>query len=205
MLYMNCSMITKIPFTVVDVETTGGRAGADRVIEVAAVKICGGEIIDSFSTLINPGRGIPPMITWLTGITDKMTAGAPVFGEITGKFKKFLGDTVFAAHNVEFDYRFIDMECVLADSGALTNSTVCTLRLARRVFPGLLYYNLSDLCSTLRVPLKRAHRALDDATATAKILIRMLNKLDACGLGAHERFRYFYALPPRECADLLKA
>lgn len=194
----------EIPFVVVDVETTGGTAGrGDRIIEFAAVKVHGGEIVDTFSTLVNPARDIPPVITWLTGISRSMVSGAPLFAEIAPRVADFLSGHVFVAHNVTFDYNFVDMELVLADQGGLASPQLCTIKLARRVFPGLLHYNLGDLCRTMKVPLAKAHRAENDAVATAHLLIRMLKKLRACGFEDRQSFNEFYARSPAECAAML--
>ena len=93
-----------------DVETTGGRAGLHRMTDIGAVKVQNGQIINEFQTLLNPERSIPAFITKLTGITQDMVKDAPLFGQIADDFSEFLGDAIFAAHNVNFDYGFIKAE-----------------------------------------------------------------------------------------------
>lgn len=197
-------MILDIPFVVVDVETTGSCPFPDRVIEIGATKVLNGKIVDNFSTLVNPGRNIPPIITWLTGITNKDVATAPSFIEVAEDFKNFLGDAVFVAHNVHFDYRFMSSELVMAEYGPLKNPMLCTIKLARRTFPGLMYYNLVDLCRNLKIPLVKAHRADHDAQAAAHILIKSLKKLTACGFDEIEEFGKFYRNSPAQCARMLQ-
>src|SRR5690606_11126913 len=97
-------------YVMLDVETTGGKAGTDRVIEIGAVKVQGGEVLDTFSTLLNPSRYIPSFITRLTGINSAMVADAPTFADIAGQLAEFLQGAVFVAHNARFDYGFIRAE-----------------------------------------------------------------------------------------------
>ncbi len=199
------NMISKLPFVVIDVETTGSHPVMDRIIEIGAVKVLDGQVIDTLSTFINPGRNIPPTITWLTGITNRHTANAPSFFEEAERISNFLKGQVFVAHNALFDYRFVNAELVRSDCTPLENSIICTLQLARRTFPGLIHYNLGDLCRTLKIHHERAHRANADALATAHLLIRMIKKLTACGFEELGRFQEFYERSPKECAALLQA
>ncbi|MBM3618441.1 MAG: DNA polymerase III subunit epsilon, partial [Alphaproteobacteria bacterium] len=120
-------------YVVVDVETTGGRAGTDRVTEIGAVKLRGGEIIDEWQSLINPDRAIPAYITQLTGITNAMVRNAPRFSEIADSFAEFLEGAVFAAHNVNFDYGFITAEFRRVDK-AFRLPKICTCASMRRLY-----------------------------------------------------------------------
>lgn len=166
-------------FVVVDVETTGSLPGKDRIIEIGAAKVFDNKIVDTFKTLINPNRQIPRIITEITGITNQMVARAPSFLAVADKFKEFIGKSVFAAHNATFDYNFVNMEFAMASIGHMQNPMICTLKLARQTFPGFIYYNLPDLCRNLKISHPRAHRAGDDAFATAQLLIKILKRRTA--------------------------
>ena len=157
------------PFVVVDVETTGGRAASNRVTEIGAVKYINGQQIDTFQTLVNPLRPIPRGIQRLTGISDQMVANAPLFSEVAEKFHDFLDGSVFAAHNVKFDYSFIREEfkrCGIY----IKMPRLCTCATMRKHQPGLKSYSLKNLSREFDVELVNHHRALDDALAAGKLL-----------------------------------
>ena len=97
-------------YVVVDVETTGGWASGDRITEIGAVKIRNHQVVDEWHSLINPQRAIPAKITQITGITNEMVCGAPILAEIAESFVRFMGDGIFVAHNVNFDYGFMRCE-----------------------------------------------------------------------------------------------
>ena len=162
-------------YVVVDVETTGGKGVQHRVTEIGAVKVRGGKIIDRFSTLLNPERAIPASITRLTGISASMVASAPRFSEVADEFARFLGDAIFVAHNVAFDYRFISQEFErLGRSFRLPR--LCTVAAMRRYYPGHCSYSLAALTQEYDIPLKTHHRALCDAEAAAELLILVNEK-----------------------------
>ena len=156
-------------YVVVDVETTGGRAGNHRLTEIGAIKMQGSEIIDEWQTLLNPQRSIPPNITRLTGITNDMVAGAPLFHEIADSFIEFMGDAIFAAHNVNFDYGFISMEYKRLER-RFRHPKICTVASMRKLYPGHRSYSLKNLCRDYEIDLKTHHRALCDARAAAELL-----------------------------------
>ena len=156
-------------YVVLDVETTGGKAGTDRVIEIGAVKVQGGEVLDSYSTLLNPQRPIPSFISRLTGISNSMVSDAPSFADIAGKLSAFLQGAVFVAHNVKFDYGFIRAEFARCEI-PFDMPQLCTVVNMRRYYPGLQSYSLGKLCQEFDIKLTNHHRALDDATATAELL-----------------------------------
>lgn len=157
------------PYVVVDVETTGGRPGLHRLTEIGAVKMIGGEVVDEFQTLLNPQRSIPPHITRITNITDAMVAGAPLFVEVAEQFRAFMGDAIFAAHNVNFDYGFISAEYEMIDQ-RFRHPKICTCASMRRLYPGHRSYSLKNLCRDFEIDLKSHHRALCDARAAAELL-----------------------------------
>jgi DNA polymerase-3 subunit epsilon len=165
-------------WVVVDVETTGGSPDqGDRVTEVAAVWISHGRVTETFSTLINPERRIPSMITSLTGITDAMVAGAPPFRDVAPHLSEVLRGRVFVAHNVAFDWRFIGSELDRSLGYQLDGRQLCTVRLARKLLPHLPSRSLGALADYFGLQIASHHRALDDAVATAQLLLRFFDIL----------------------------
>lgn len=162
-------------YVVVDIETTGGNAKWNRITEIGAVKIRNGEVIDEWQTLINPERSIPRRIVDLTGISDEMVSGAPVFAQIADEFEAFMGEAVFVAHNAKFDYSFLKEEYARLERN-FYYPTLCTVVASRRYFPGLKSYGLAKLCNHFDISLDSHHRALCDAQATASILLRINEK-----------------------------
>lgn len=169
-------------YVVVDLETTGGRAEYHRVTEMGAVKIRDGKIVDTFETLLDPGRRIPPTITRLTGITNEMVEGKPSFAEIADDFEAFLGEAIFVAHSVNFDYGFLRQEFERTGR-KFRRPTLCTVVAMRKFFPGLPSYGLGNLCKEFGIELRDHHRALCDAKATAHLLQMINEKRLAMGAG----------------------
>ncbi len=160
-------------YAIIDVETTGGMARYERVTEIAIVVHDGDSVVDTFSTLINPERSIPWSITQLTGITDEMVAHAPRFYEVAKQIVELTENAIFVAHNVSFDYNFIREE--FARLGyTYTRKQLCTVRLSRKVFPGLASYSLGNLKRHFGIYAEKSHRALDDTLATVQIFERIL-------------------------------
>ncbi len=164
-------------FVVVDVETTGTSPhSGDRVTEVAAVVMEGGQIEDAFQSLVNPGRPIPSFITSLTGITNAMVADAPSFRDIAGALAQILAARTFVAHNAPFDWGFLAMEFARADQPeALSGPPLCTVRLARRLLAHLPRRNLDSVAWHYGIEIEGRHRALGDARATAQVLRGLLH------------------------------
>ena len=161
-------------YVVVDIETTGGRSGADRITEIGAVKLRGGAVIGEWHSLIDPQRPIPAFITQLTGISNVMVAGAPLFGEIADDFATFTADAIFVAHNVNFDYGFIAREYERLGA-VFRRPKLCTCAGMRRHYPGHASYGLANLCGLYGLALDSHHRALCDARA-ATGLLRLINR-----------------------------
>lgn len=175
--------LTEEEWVVVDVETTGGTPTAgDRVTEVAAVRVAGGEIREVFSTLVNPCRPIPAMISSLTGITNAMVASAPQFEEIVPQLTDALRGRVFVAHNAPFDWRFLSAEMQLARGVELSGRQLCTVRLARKLLPQLPSRALGALAEYFDLEIVARHRAEDDAVATAKVLLRFIDMVNDRGV-----------------------
>ena len=166
-------------FAIVDIETTGGHAGANNITEIAIVLHNGQTLEGKYSTLVNPGRPIQKYVQALTGITDAMVATAPRFEHLAENIFNLLKDRVFIAHNVNFDYSFVKHE--LAQAGfELTTHKLCTIRLAKKIFPNLPKYGLGTVCRELNIGIQDRHRATGDALATAE-LFRLLVKHDTSG------------------------
>ncbi len=163
-------------FVVFDIETTGLSFKHDMITEIGAVKVRGGEIIDSYSALVNPGRPIPAKIVELTGITDDMVIGAPSIEQELPKFLEFVGDSAVAAHNANFDVSFIKEQ---AERIGRTFSPVVvdTLTLARLLLKDMKRHRLNQVAKRLKIKLENHHRAVDDAMATAKILVHFISML----------------------------
>jgi DNA polymerase III epsilon subunit family exonuclease len=170
-------------FAVVDVETTGSSVtkGA-RIVEFSAVFVEDGEICGEYTTLVNPEAWIPRWITRLTGIESEMVKDAPRFRDIAARVRESLEGRVFVAHNVGFDWRFVAEELRMAQSRMPEGPKLCTVRLARRVLPGLRRRGLDSLSRYYGVEIVNRHRAGDDARATAVILLRMLDAADRQGI-----------------------
>ncbi len=166
-------------FVAVDLETTGTITPKDSIVEIAAMKIEEGVISDSFETLINPGRYIPYNITYLTGITNKMVTECPVIEDVMPEFLEFLGDAVFVAHNYSFDLRFVNSELYKMGQKPITNPTLCTYQLGRKLVPELRKHNLTIMAEHFGINNHARHRAGGDAAACAGIFLKMIKKLPA--------------------------
>ena len=164
-------------FVVTDTETTGARAGEDRLVEIGAVKMKGGEVLDRFQQLINPERHVPRRIARLTGISTATVFGEPLAAEVLPTYVDFLGDGILVAHNLPFDLRFLEVELDLAGLPPLRNEGLDTLRLARRLLPTLPSKGLTGLAKHFGIEVRGRHRALGDAEATAELLQRLIMRL----------------------------
>lgn len=163
-------------YVVFDLETTGLKKEVDKIIEIGAVKVTGGEIVDRFSTFVNPQREITDTITKLTGIDQSMVIDAPTEDEILPKFLKFIGNSVLVAHNAGFDVSFIRQWGVSNDV-IIDNTVVDTVEMARVLMPKLHNFKLDTICEALSVSLKNHHRAVNDAEATAECFIKLIDML----------------------------
>jgi DNA polymerase-3 subunit epsilon len=173
-------VLEEAPYVVFDVETTGSAAGKGGAItEIGALKLVGGEVIDQFTTLVNPGRPIDPFVVRLTGITDRMVSDAPSISEVMPRFEEFVEGCVLVGHNVHFDCSFV----TAARGGSpLPNEVLDTLKLARSLVPGLKRYRLSALVSHFGVRQAPNHRALSDAAATTDVFRKLLKLLRSAGI-----------------------
>jgi DNA polymerase-3 subunit epsilon len=162
-------------FAVVDVETTGMRAGGnDRITEIAVVVVHGGRQEVVFDSLVNPGRPIPPVIRSITGITDDMVRAAPPFPAVADQVLAALAGRVFVAHNARFDWGFVSAELRRARDLALDGPRLCTVRLARRLLSNVRSCGLDSLQHHFGLENAARHRAAGDAMVTAEVLARLL-------------------------------
>ena len=169
-------------FVVFDIETTGLNSHTNKIIEIGAVKIKAGRIIDRYSQLINPGISIPYHITEITSITNEQVANQPKIDEVIGKFIEFIGDAVLVAHNAPFDMGFIKRDIKEYLNIDLESSVIDTLQMARDLFPDFKKYGLGDLNKSLGLALEKHHRAVDDSQATANMFIIFLEKYKEKGI-----------------------
>ena len=168
--------LSEVTFCAVDLETTGGSPRESRITEVGAVTYRGGERLATFQTLVDPREPIPHPIQHLTGISDRLVAGAPGIEEVLPAFLEFARATVFVAHNARFDFSFLNENLARLDYPPLPGPPVCTAKLARRVvWPDVPNVKLRTLAQYFRTRAKPIHRALDDAEACAEVLHGLLD------------------------------
>ena len=182
-------------FVVFDIETTGFSAAEDRIIEIGAVKITDGAIVDRFSTFVNPEIPIPFEIQQLTHITDDMVLEAPKIEEALPAFLDFVGESALVAHNAGFDVGFIEQNCVRLGRSR-TFTSVDTVGLARVLLPTLSKYKLNIVAKALNISLENHHRAVDDAAATAEIYVKFIEMLKERGMTTLKEVNAFGDMNP---------
>ena len=160
-----------------DVETTGGKPVDSKITEIGIVISDGKQILDEYRALINPEKKIDWYVTKLTNITNEMVADEPKFEDLADTIQELLKDKIFVAHNVDFDFGIIKRQ-FLEIGRPLDGKRLCTVKSAKKVFHGLSSYSLSNITEYLNIPLVNAHRALDDARATAHLLHKILERAD---------------------------
>lgn len=175
--------LSEVDFVVFDLETTGAKAPPCRVTEIGAYRVSKGEIAGEYQSLVNPETPIPEFITSLTGISDDMVREAPLFKDLAPGLLDFIGDSVLVAHNAPFDMRFLNHEIGLVHNKyRVANPYLCTVRLARKLIPGIENHKLATVANFYSIDLTNHHRAADDARATAKIFIKLLDLLSEKGI-----------------------
>ncbi len=179
-----------VAFTVVDLETTGATPGFTKITEIGAVRLEGGREVDTFSSLVNPGIRIPPMITGITGIDDATVADAPPIEVVLPRFVEFSSGSVLVAHNAQFDLSFLDYELTRLERRTFPRPALDTLRLARKLCPQQRC-SLSALAYRFDTRVKPVHRALQDAQATAELLLLFLSWLQEQGMSTLEEVARF--------------
>lgn len=169
---------TNNEFVVLDIETSQlSPMKGGRIIEIGAVRIRDGKVIGKFSQLINPEQKLYAKTISLTGITNEMIVGKPVYRQVLPEFYKFIGNAVIVAHNAEFDWNrfllfFFEKVCIFPK-----NKVVCTLQLSKYLYPNKKKHNLEEVCKELSIKINNHHRALSDAIATAQVLLIYRKKL----------------------------
>lgn len=172
-------------YVIFDLETTGISCAKDAVIEISAVKVRRGKVVDEFTTLVNPERPIPYYASQVNGITDDMVTDSPVFEEALAAFLEFAGDAVLVGHNIAtFDMKFICRDANCYWGQMIGNDYVDTLRMAREVLPDMKHHKLTDLAEYYGLSVKGAHRALNDCRMNQQVfeyLAQDLAKMKAAG------------------------
>lgn len=183
-------------YAIVDIETTGGYAANNDITEVAIVLHDGQNITGRFESLVKPVQQIPRYIQALTGITPELVKDAPSFADIAPRIKNLLQDKIFVAHNVNFDYSFLKHHLSELNID-LDNPRLCTVRLTKKVFPGLASYSLGSLCRHFGIEIESRHRAGGDANATARLFNLLLeNNAEPHIQGFIKRRSKEQSLPP---------
>ncbi len=174
-------------YVVFDVETTGLSAAYDTIIELAAVKVKNGEIIDRFESFANPHHPLSATTIDLTGITDDMVSDAPEPEEVVEKFRDWTGDDILVAHNASFDMGFLNAGLKKCGHGKSENPVIDTLELARFLYPDMKNHRLNTLCKKFNIELTQHHRAIYDAEATGYLLWKLLQDAFEKGIVYHHR------------------
>ncbi|WP_419213942.1 exonuclease domain-containing protein [Maribacter sp. X9] len=165
-------------YTIIDIETTGNGIKGNRITEISIFKYDGHEVIDEFTSLVNPQCDIPPFITGLTGIDNDMVRNAPTLKEIVTQIDAITKETIFVAHSVNFDYNVIKNEFRTLGLD-FSRKKLCTVRLSRKLLPGYNSYSLGKLTAALGIPLTDRHRARGDARATVLLFHKLLRSKNA--------------------------
>jgi DNA polymerase-3 subunit alpha (Gram-positive type) len=179
--------LTDAEYIVFDIETTGLSVSANKIIEIAAIKMVNGQIIDRFESFVNPHEKIPENIQRLTNITDEMVQDAPELFPTLEKFIAFIGNRILVAHNANFDMGFIKENLKRHQFAPLTNPVIDTLELARMLFPSMKNHRLNTLADKFKVALDSHHRAIDDSIALTHILTSLLKEAADRGIDQLER------------------
>lgn len=191
-------------FAIVDIETTGGYGNSNCITEIAIIQHNGKEVEKSFHTLINPQSPINWYVQKMTGITNEMVSKAPLFSDVASQIFDLLQNRIFVAHNVNFDYSFVKLHLKNCNYH-IDLAKICTVKLSRKVFPGLPKYGLGFLCQHFKIENIARHRAIGDATATAKLLEIIIesDKLNEIAKQIKKRKSYQYLPPNLNNTDVL--
>jgi len=179
--------LKKETYIIVDTETTGLDPIQNEIIEVAALKIKGDEILDSFHHLINIHKPIPKEIERLTGISQDMVDDGDDKNLVLEEFVQFVGDTTLVAHNADFDLGFIKNHVKLAADKEIKNKALCTLKLSRKFIQGLVNYKLMTVADHFKVPTPNLHRAMADVEITHQVWMHMIEVLHGKGYNTFEQ------------------
>ncbi|MEW6535148.1 MAG: 3'-5' exonuclease [Candidatus Auribacterota bacterium] len=178
-------------YCIIDIETTGFNRQFDRIIEIGAVKIVDGELYSKMDLLINPERPVPFKITQLTGLAEEMLVDKQPFHEIVPALMEYIGSSVLVAHHSDFDLGFINASLQRCGHHPLDNITLCSCKIARRLFPSLQSHSLDSVAKYLDLSFTARHRAYDDALVTAHLFQKCLNALQKKGVNTLRELKYF--------------
>ncbi len=167
-------LLSGLSFCVFDLETTGSNQKTDKIIEIGLVKIENLKIVKTKDFLINPEIKIPEFIQNLTGIFQENVKNSPVIEDVIDEILEFMGDSILVAHNISFDIPFFYSVLKRLKKPHLKNKTLCTNLMTKFLMPTLVNSNLNYMCSIFHIPHKKAHKAIDDANASAKLLLTYL-------------------------------
>src|SRR5699024_10756608 len=165
----------RLMYAILDLESTGGKYNAEGITEVAIYKFDGHQVIDQFSSLINPERKIQAFVVGLTGINNDMLRHAPKFYEVAKRIVEITEGCTIVAHNAKFDYRLLRTEFSRLGYD-FERKTLCTIELSKKLILNMASYSLGKLVKDLGIPITHRHRAIGDAQATVKLFKLLLNK-----------------------------
>ena len=161
-------------YVVFDLETTGISCEKDRIIEISAVKVVNGIVVEEFSELVNPECRIPYYASRVNGITDEMVKDARTFDKVLPDFLGFIGDSILVGHNIQsFDMKFLYRECKKQYGETLANDYIDTLYYSRMKVPKLIHYRLTDMAEYFNISTAGAHRALNDCRMNQEVFERL--------------------------------
>ncbi len=173
--------VADVPFTAIDFETTGLEPAVHKIVEFGAAGFKGGEVLDTFEALVNPGVGIDQDAGRISGITNEMVRDQPPIEAMLVPFVQFIGESVLVAHNAAFDVGFLRAALERAGLPPVTNAIIDTQVLAQKAFPRLKSYSLQNLGAALGLPRGNAHRALDDAVMCMRLFLACVDELSFMG------------------------
>lgn len=168
-------------FIAFDLETTGFLPGVDQITEIGAVRFVDGEVEAIFSTLVNPQKAIPEVVTKVTGITDEMVKDSPVIESLLPAFAEFCGEDPIVAHNAPFDVQFLTADIKKYETQAPTGPILDTFGMSKKIIPGMANYKLGTLIQHFKIPNSEFHRAEADATYCGKLFLILLEKISTNG------------------------
>ncbi|MCX7990933.1 MAG: 3'-5' exonuclease [Proteobacteria bacterium] len=194
-------------FTIVDLETTGfNLPPVERIIEIGAVRVENLTIVKEFSTLVNPHKPIPPIVSDITGIKNYDVKNAPNVGPALKDFYRFSQDSVMVAYNVAFDFEFIRHASILSMGYSPKERTLCAFELIKKILFFLDKYDLEVVCDYFDIKINNRHRALGDARATALLFLKILDILRKIGINSFNEAKFFELANtiPKQTKELLE-
>lgn len=162
-------------YAIFDIETTGGQYNQEKIIDIAIYRFDGKNIVDYVECLVNPEKKVPPFVSQMTKITNKMLVTAPRFYEVAKRILEVINDCILVAHDTSVDVRILQNEFRWLGY-ELSCKSICTIKLSQYLFPDMPAYGLKKICKSLQIPLVNRHRAAGDATATLDLFKRLLDK-----------------------------